>query len=147
MDPLTPPTFTLADIERAFRESWGPDTTCLDDEGLEQWQPANPAYGQCGPTALIIQDLLGGELLIASVTGGEERDSWHYWNRIGCGIEIDLTREQFEPNRLIGIPKVVTRPPEGPRRFIEECERLRLRVLTALGARSVSESELPRALR
>ena len=132
-------TFTLADIERAFRSSWGPDTTCLDDDGLERWDRANPAYGQCGPTALIIQELLGGDLLIASVTGGQERDGWHYWNRLGRGIELDLTREQFTAGQIIGTPKVVIRPPEGPRRFIEECQRLRFRVLTTLGVGTASQ--------
>ncbi|WP_446680235.1 YunG family protein [Arthrobacter terrae] len=30
--------------------------------------PGNAAQGQCGPTALIVQDLLGGDLLIADVS-------------------------------------------------------------------------------
>ncbi|MCR1161600.1 MULTISPECIES: hypothetical protein [Micrococcaceae] len=88
-------THTLLELERAFRLSWGADTTCLDAKGLAEWNPDNPAHGQCGPTALIVQDLLGGDLLIADVHGGNEEDEVHYWNRFSCGLEIDLTRENI----------------------------------------------------
>ena len=133
MDDTAPPTFTLADVERAFRTSWGPDTTCLDDAGVKKWHSGNPAFGQCGATALVLQELLGGDLLIAGVTGGGERDSWHYWNRLACGIELDLTREQFDRDQIVGPANVVILPPEGPRRFVAEYQRLRHRVSDALG--------------
>lgn len=61
-------THTLFELERAFRLSWSADTTCLDAKSLATWHPGNAAHGQCGPTALIVQDLLGGELLIADVS-------------------------------------------------------------------------------
>jgi hypothetical protein len=41
-------------------------------------------------TALLVQDWLGGDLLRAVVEGVS-----HYWNRVE-GVEIDLTREQFD---------------------------------------------------
>lgn len=50
-------SFTLLEFERPFRQSWGVDTTCLTVTDLTKWQPENPAYGQCGPTALVVQDL------------------------------------------------------------------------------------------
>ena len=58
--------YTLSQIEQALRDSWGADTTCLDTKSLMRWHQGNPAHGQCGPTALVVQDLLGGELLIAA---------------------------------------------------------------------------------
>ncbi|WP_455751312.1 YunG family protein [Pseudarthrobacter oxydans] len=47
-------------------------------------------------------------------------------------MDIDLTREQFGPHQVIGEPRVVVRPPEGPRAHAEEYELLRARVLSAL---------------
>ncbi len=125
-------TFTLLQLEQAFRRSWGADTTCLDATRLAQWSPDDPARGQCGPTALVIQDLLGGDLLFADVTGGGEEEEVHYWNRFAGGLEIDLTREQFQPERTIGAPRVVVRPADGPRAYAEEYWLLRARVLSAL---------------
>ncbi|WP_314215827.1 hypothetical protein [Pseudarthrobacter equi] len=124
--------YTLNQIEQALRDSWGADTTCLDNKSLVGWHQGNPAHGQCGPTALVVQDLLGGDLLIAEVTGGGEEDEVHYWNRFLCGIEIDLTREQFGPHRIIGDPRVVVRPPHGPRAYAEEYALLKARVFSAL---------------
>ncbi|WP_159801395.1 YunG family protein [Arthrobacter zhaoguopingii] len=125
-------TFTLLQLEQAFRRSWSADTTCLDAARLAQWRPDDPARGQCGPTALVIQDLLGGDLLMADVTGGGEEDEVHYWNRFASGLEIDLTREQFQPHRMIAAPRVVVRPAGGPRAYAEEYRLLRSRVLSAL---------------
>ncbi|MHA7262230.1 YunG family protein [Arthrobacter sp. TMN-37] len=125
-------TPTLLELERAFRTSWGADTTCLDAVGLKRWHPDQPARGQCGTTALVLQDLLGGDLLIADVTGGDDEDEVHYWNRLASGLEIDLTREQFPPHRIIGVPRVVVRPPGGPRAYAEEYRLLHTRVLSAL---------------
>lgn len=124
--------YTLSQIEQALRGSWGADTTCLDTKSLMRWHQGNPAHGQCGPTALVVQDFLGGELLIAEVTGGDKEDEVHYWNRFVGGIDIDLTREQFGPHRILGDPRVVVRPPEGPRAYATEYARLKARVLSAL---------------
>lgn len=123
---------TLLELENAFRLSWSSDTTCLNPASLAGWHPSNAAHGQCGPTALVVQDLLGGDLLIADVSGGSEEDEVHYWNRFPGGLEIDLTREQFKSHRIIGDPRVVARPPEGPRAYADEYKLLRTRVLSAL---------------
>jgi hypothetical protein len=74
---------------------------------------AGSAHGPCGPTALVVQDLLGGDLLVADVTGGTEHDEVHYWNRFAGGVEFDLTREQFEPHRIIGSPALLSGRREG----------------------------------
>jgi hypothetical protein len=97
---------TLARIEEAIRASWSEDTVDPDDG----WAPDNPSQGQCDVTALVVQDLLGGELMATDVYLGDERLMAHMWNRLPSGIEIDLTREQFRNGERLGEPRVV-----GPR--------------------------------
>ena len=55
-----------------------------------KWRPDNPACGQCSVTALVLQDLLGGDILKTSVEG-----QWHFYNLVG-GQRLDLTDTQFE---------------------------------------------------
>jgi hypothetical protein len=73
-------------LTRAIRLAWTPQTSVAD-----YWDTANPARGQCAPTALVVQDSLGGELL-----RGELEGTSHYWNLLPDGTEVDLTREQFK---------------------------------------------------
>ncbi len=54
-----------------------------------KWTPGNPAKGQCGVTALVINEILGGEILKTMTLEG-----WHYYNHIN-GERIDLTKSQF----------------------------------------------------
>lgn len=82
---------TLGELEQAIRESWGRDTS--DDAG--EWSGDNPARGQCAVTALLLRDLLGGEILIANVLRGGERVERHAWNRLPSGLALDVTRSQF----------------------------------------------------
>ncbi len=92
---------TLGDIEQAIRQSWGPDTAYephLWEEG--------PSRGQCGTTALVLQDLLGGDLLEARVFRDQEHVEHHYWIRLPSGLELDLTADQFDDGLTIGEPVV-----------------------------------------
>jgi len=79
-------------LEQAIRDSWSRDTADPDNE----WSPRNPSCGQCDITSLVVHDLLGGRLLGADVFLDGERVEAHMWNRVGTGIEVDLTREQFK---------------------------------------------------
>lgn len=54
------------------------------------WLPDNPARGQCNVTALLINELFGGELLKTPLPEGD-----HFYNRID-GERIDLTASQFD---------------------------------------------------
>ena len=99
--------FTLANLERAIRDSWSLDTADEDDG----WTPENPSRGQCDITALVVQDLLGGDILGADVYLDGERIEGHMWNRLASGIDIDLTREQFRRGEAIGEPKIGQRTP------------------------------------
>jgi len=106
---------TLSEIEAAIRASWSLDTAEEDDG----WTPDNPSRGQCDVTSLVVHDIFGGELLAADVFRGGERVEAHMWNRLPGGLEVDLTREQFENGEVIGEPSVRQRPerfgPDHPR--------------------------------
>jgi hypothetical protein len=92
---------TLAALEQAIREAWSLDTADEDDG----WTPENPSRGQCDITALVVQDVLGGDILGADVYLDGARIEGHMWNRLVSGIEIDLTREQFRRGETIGEPR------------------------------------------
>ena len=55
---------TLARIEAAVRACWD-ERTC-DPVDLP-WSSDTPSRGQCGVTALVVNDLLGGDLMVAEV--------------------------------------------------------------------------------
>jgi hypothetical protein len=111
-----------AEIESAIRRSWSL-ATC-DPSDLDDWSPTNPSRGQCGVTALVLNDLLGGELLLAEVRRPDgSRQGVRWWTRV-AGIEIDLTREQFMGGEIVQPPRVVMRPPGPPTRCREQYERL-----------------------
>jgi hypothetical protein len=100
---------SLADIEHAIRSSWSKQT--CDPVDLAEWSADSPARGQCGVTSLVVQDLLGGELLLAEVLNADgSRQGLHYWNRLASGVEVDLTREQFTATEIVQEPRVVQRP-------------------------------------
>ncbi|WP_329038913.1 hypothetical protein OHT61_15615 [Streptomyces sp. NBC_00178] len=128
MEPLL-----IADIEAAVRASWGADTTT--PEHRPRWNAANPARDQCGVTALVLHDLLGGELIRGEVRVDGERVDFHWWNRLGMGVEVDLTREQFEAHERVSGGVVIERPAEIVR-LRAEYELLRGRVLERLGTRT-----------
>ncbi|MFB8024594.1 MULTISPECIES: hypothetical protein [unclassified Streptomyces] len=132
MEPLL-----LTDIEAAVRSSWSADTTTPAHR--PQWDPGNPARDQCGVTALVVNDLLGGDLIRGEVRVDGERVDHHWWNRLGMGVEIDLTREQFGAHEIVSGGVVVERPPEIVR-LREEYELLRARVLERLRARTPAEA-------
>ncbi|GAA4359140.1 YunG family protein [Angustibacter luteus] len=107
------PTFTLSQVEHAIRGAWSAETTFAKPEYLAG--VASPARGQCGPTALVVQDLLGGDLVMADLLG-PNGDGVHYWNRLGA-LDVDLTREQLLPGELLQAERVVERrrpAPDGP---------------------------------
>ncbi|MFJ3702697.1 MULTISPECIES: hypothetical protein [unclassified Streptomyces] len=122
----------LTDIEAAVRDSWGADTTTPVHR--PDWDPGNPARDQCGVTALVVNDLLGGELIRGEVRVDGERVDFHWWNRLGAGLEIDLTREQFAPHEIVTDGVAVERPAEIVR-LREEYELLSARVLERLRER------------
>lgn len=112
---------TLDELGVLVRDGWAAATS----SDPERWSPENPAWGQCAVTALLVQDLVGGELLRANVKGTS-----HYWNRDWKGTEIDLTREQFGSNVRVGTGELRDRDyvlsfPETRRRYNQLRRRIR----------------------
>ena len=87
-------------LRQTLEQAWTAETS--SDPG--NWSPHNPAWGQCAVTALVIQDLFGGDLLRCKINGIS-----HYWNRLPSGVEIDLTRDQFRELRETTPPEPRTR--------------------------------------
>ncbi|SFC35854.1 hypothetical protein SAMN05443252_10338 [Bacillus sp. OV322] len=54
----------------------------------------NPAKGQCGVTALVVNDILGGEIKKTKL-----HDGWHFYNIIN-GKRLDFTASQFTEDLL-----------------------------------------------
>lgn len=121
---------SIETLRPLFEAAWGPDT--CDPAHLPHWQSDNPAGGQCGVTALVVQDLLGGELILAEVQVDQVKVGNHYWNRLPDGTEVDLTADQFRPEEVVSVGQVCPRPPDAPRRCREQYELLRSRVMGAL---------------
>ena len=83
-------------------------------------------------TALVVHDLMGGELLEAEVHYLDgERQGFHYWNRL-AGVDVDLTREQFTTQEVVQEPHTIDRLPEFPWRAEEQYLVFRRRVNAAL---------------
>jgi hypothetical protein len=78
---------TIDDLCYLLPSAWRADTSFLEAD----WSADNPAVGQCAVTALVVQDLFGGDLL-----RGRMQSAAHYWNRLPDGREVDLTAGQFE---------------------------------------------------
>jgi len=74
---------TPSRLYEALRASWSIETG-------GKWLASNPARGQCSVTALVVHDILGGEILKTDVDG-----CWHFYNQIGAR-HWDLTMSQFE---------------------------------------------------
>jgi len=96
-----------------LEQAWSRDTS----SDPKHWSASNPAWGQCAVTSLIVQDLLGGQLLRSTVGTIS-----HYWNKLPSGDELDLTRQQFGDQTEMGPVELRTRKyvlsfPETVRRY------------------------------
>ncbi|HDR6311206.1 TPA: hypothetical protein QCU60_003125 [Bacillus cereus] len=69
-------------IYEALIKSWSIETS-------SKWTIENPAKGQCGVTALVVQDIYGGKIKKTKVGEG-----WHFYNCI-AGQRFDFTETQF----------------------------------------------------
>jgi hypothetical protein len=73
----------FVDLYARLRRSWSVDTG-------RHWHSDNPAAGQCGVTALVVHDELGGRIVKTEVNG-----AWHFYNVIDNG-RVDFTMSQFD---------------------------------------------------
>ncbi|BCJ55422.1 hypothetical protein Asp14428_68970 [Actinoplanes sp. NBRC 14428] len=102
----------MLDVEQlrpVLRAAWGADT--CDPHDADTWRPENPGRGQCGVTALVVQDLLGGELVLAEVLVDGVKVGYHYWNRLPGGRDVDFTVDQFFAGEVVVGGTVQQRPP------------------------------------
>jgi hypothetical protein len=74
---------SLLDLYQRLQRAWSAETS-------SKWQATNPAMGQCGVTALVVHDHLGGDILKTNVNG-----AWHFYNKIN-GKRVDFTVSQFD---------------------------------------------------
>lgn len=61
-----------------------------------KWSKDNPSYGQCLVTALVMQDIMGGEIWECKVKGKR-----HYVNIGTEGGLFDYTRSQFGEEAIV----------------------------------------------
>jgi hypothetical protein len=122
---------SIDEIAAAVRSGWDADTAWIDD-----WDARNPPRGQCGSSALVLQDLRGGALLrgLVAVDGDQVV---HYWNVLDLG-QVDLTWHQFPPHARLVHSEVVERAELLPTTwFADRVALLAVRVDDAL-ARSAT---------
>jgi hypothetical protein len=101
-EPVPSHALTLAQLEDAIRGAWSVETS----DSPEEWTPELPSRGQCGATAAVVRDWLGGEILIANVLLDGRRAGRHAWNRLPSGLAVDLTRCQFTDGEELEAPRV-----------------------------------------
>jgi hypothetical protein len=100
-DPAAPSTrpVDLIALREALEASWSARTSY---GGV--WEEANPALGQCYPTARVVQHFLPrSEIVKGSVWTGV-REEIHFWSELvvdNATIAIDLTWQQFPPGSVV----------------------------------------------
>ena len=109
---------SLKELESAIRTSWSRETSAVE----EFWNPEIPSTGQCGPTALVVQDFLGGKIAYSIVnSSGKKNENCkkcpdivecygsHVYNVFPYGKRIDLTRCQFPDGFVIAREEIIER--------------------------------------
>lgn len=72
----------IKEMEEALSHSWSKQSST-------KYTLENRAAGQCGVTALVVQECLGGHIMKTKVNG-----MWHYYNQLH-GEYYDFTSSQF----------------------------------------------------
>src|SRR5215831_3416181 len=84
--------FDSEQVRAALLASWSLETS-------GKWLVDNPARGQCNVTALLVNELFGGEILKTPLPEGD-----HFYNRID-GKRVDFTDRQFSvPIAYLDLP-------------------------------------------
>jgi hypothetical protein len=92
---------TLEQVTDALQRSWSAYTAF----SAEEWSPQNPARGQCVVTALVIQDIFGGELQKLKTRFKDKSES-HYRNILPDDTTVDATRSQYPPEQLFTVSTI-----------------------------------------
>jgi len=121
----------LAELKAAIRGVFARDTCSPDD--LPEWSEENASRGHCAMAALTLHDYLGGYLMCAEVHRHGVCFGYHWWNCID-GEQVDLTRDQFSPDEIVGEPWFVERPTGDDHFYGRQHQIFRQRVATALAS-------------
>lgn len=101
--------------------------SCWSIETSHGWRADNPARAQCNATAMVVQDLCGGDILKTDAPTG-----WHFYNRVAGRIH-DMTASQFaSPLAYDHTPSSRAEAGAGARRG--QYDLLRARVVLRLAA-------------
>jgi hypothetical protein len=76
---------TPIDLYRVISRVWSGDTA----SPTGAWSPSNPAQNHCSVTALVVQDVFGGDILCTRTVGGT-----HFYNVVDSK-KWDITVSQF----------------------------------------------------
>jgi hypothetical protein len=79
----------LEELRKKFRQAWSRQTS----SDPKNWSPSNPAWGQSAATALIVNEIFGGEIVRVKVRNFCKEK--HYYNVLPSGEKVDLAQEQF----------------------------------------------------
>ncbi len=74
-------------LTRVLSKAWSLETA--SPKSRPKWSIDNKALGQCTVTALVVNDLFGGDIIY-------DTENNHMWNLLPDGTEQDFSREQFE---------------------------------------------------
>jgi hypothetical protein len=83
-------TENLQELKNRVRKASSRQTS----EDPKKWSPLNPACGQCAATALVVNDIFGGQIIKVKVRN--YHNETHYYNVLPTGEAIDLTKEQYD---------------------------------------------------
>ncbi len=114
----------LQQLQQTLRQAWS-------DRTSSKWTLTSPAAGQCSVTALVVQDLLGGDLLKTPV--GE---AWHFYNRVADRI-YDFTAEQF-----IDLPQYLDLPATRVEAMADTTSQQYEALARAIGSSAEKENHL-----
>jgi hypothetical protein len=81
---------SLASRLSAVVSAWSQETSAKPNG----WSDGNRAIGQADVTALVVQDLAGGDIVAGLACLPNGRRIHHCWNKLGF-MEFDLTISQF----------------------------------------------------
>lgn len=112
----------IQEFMQVLQSAWSQDTSYYPDE----WNSNNPAYGQCSPTAIVVQDYFGGEILWCEALLPEWRTEDHYFNIIEDEI-IDLTASQFPGGTIMSVGTAKNKGFPSTRDFMLSYENTRRR--------------------
>lgn len=90
----------LAELENSLKHARSQETCYPKLANARNTTKAS--LGQCAVTALIIQDVYGGDIVY-------NKRYNHYWNKLPDGEEVDITKDQFPGDPQILPDCIVTR--------------------------------------